>query len=403
MIHNLSEGETDIMKLRKMLMISTLVLGLSGLTGFMNPEPVKADDTTSSNIAIDGQYSDWQNTKLTTGYNGGIAIVGDGQYADIYVHMQNGDVPSSGYVLSIGGKDYYMSSSKSGDSKVTFTGGKWDGGDQYGTVGTGYVGQDNGVGVGEFRIDLSKFDDSNSSSSQKVTVRDYSIGNTPASTTSVISSPTTSTGVVTDKGDTDDKGDTPTDANASNDNDNLNVAIDGKFQDWKNMTLTEGYNGYTAMSSDGNNIYVYVKMKYGTVPGYGDYNFDIGGKKFYIWSDGISGNVSDGQSKKFNVTGGSINEGHQYGTVGTGYVSNVDNKSVAEFNVDISKLGVSTMTGQTITMSNPNIGDKKVTVAGGSTGPILLSGIGAAVAGLGYVQLRRKGYLKKDGLRISGK
>ncbi|APX71262.1 Firmicu-CTERM sorting domain-containing protein [Companilactobacillus allii] len=395
------------MKLHKMIMVGALALGLSGLTVFTNSATVNADDT-SSNIAIDGQYSDWQSTKLTTGYNGGIAIVGDGQYADIYVHMQYGDVPSSGYVLSINGKDYYMSSKSSdgssGDSKqVSFTGGKWDGGDQYGTVGTGYVSQDNGSGVGEFRIDLSKFDDSSSSASQKVSVRAYSIGNTPATTSTNITSPTTSTGVVTDKGDTNEKGDTPTDVNASNDNDNLNTNIDGKYQDWKNMTLTEGYNGYTAMSSDGDNIYVYVKMKNGTVPGYGDYNFDIGGKKFYIWSDNISNNLSSGESKKISLTGGDINEGHQYGTVGTGYVSNVDNKSVAEFKIDMSKLGVSSMTGQTITMSNPNIGAQKVTVAGGSTGPILLSGIGAVVAILGYVQLKRKGYLDKKDLRISGK
>lgn len=63
------------------------------------------------------------------------------------------------------------------------------------------------------------------------------------------------------------------------------------------MTLTEGYNGYMAMVSDGKYVYVYVKMKYGQVPGYGDYNFDIGGQKYYVWSNEMPSSQSDGRSK----------------------------------------------------------------------------------------------------------
>ncbi|UZM81684.1 hypothetical protein OP869_08750 [Lactiplantibacillus argentoratensis] len=57
-----------------------------------------------------------------------------------------------------------------------------------------------------------------------------------------------------------------------------NITIDGKMNDWKDATLTEGYNGYTALASAGQYVNVYVKMKNGAVPGYGDYNFTIDGK-----------------------------------------------------------------------------------------------------------------------------
>jgi len=61
------------------------------------------------------------------------------------------------------------------------------------------------------------------------------------------------------------------------------------------------------------------------------------------------------------------------------------------------------MTGQTITMYNPNIGDKKVTVAGGSTGPYVIAGIGVLIAGFGYWRLRKSGKLKRRQNDAAGK
>jgi len=59
-------------------------------------------------------------------------------------------------------------------------------------------------------------------------------------TDSTAKAPTSSTGVVDGKADSSSKDTTTTDTNASNDNDNLNIKIDGKFLDWKHVTLTEG-------------------------------------------------------------------------------------------------------------------------------------------------------------------
>lgn len=207
-----------------------------------------------------------------------------------------------------------------------------------------------------------------------------------------------SAGVITDKDDTASKASSTTDNNASNDNDNLNIKIDGNFNDWKNVTLTEGYDGYTAMVSDGKYVYVYVKMKYGQVPGYGDYNFDISGQKYYVWSGDMPSSQSDGAVKAVSFTGGEWNEGHQYGTVGNGYVSQAGSHSIAEFRVDLSKFKISTMTGQTITMYNPNIGNEKVTVAGGSTGPYLISGVGVVIVAWGYFKFRKRRQLEPTDL-----
>ncbi|MCW6145664.1 Firmicu-CTERM sorting domain-containing protein [Lactiplantibacillus plantarum] len=82
--------------------------------------------------------------------------------------------------------------------------------------------------------------------------------------------------------------------------------------------------------------------------------------------------------------------GHQYGTVGNGYVSQAGSHSIAEFRVDLSKFDISTMTGQTITMSNPNIGNQKMTVAGGSTGPYVISGVGVVIVAWGYFKFRKR-------------
>jgi len=155
--------------------------------------------------------------------------------------------------------------------------------------------------------------------------------------------------------------------------------------------------------SDGDYVYVYVKMKYGMVPGYGDYNFDVGGQKYYVWSKNIPSSIGDNETKAVDFIGGKWNEGSQYGTVGNGYVAKDGQHNIAEFKVDLKKFNLSTMTGQTITMYNPNIGNEKVTVAGGSTGPLVISGVGVIVAGLGYFKFRKSNSMKREQVRTHNK
>ncbi|AYM02289.1 Firmicu-CTERM sorting domain-containing protein [Levilactobacillus yiduensis] len=402
------------MKLWKLMMAGVVALGLAGAAA-VSATPVTAH--ASDNITIDGKFSDWKGADLTIGYSGAMAVKSDGQYIDVYVRMQNGSVPGYGdYSIQVDGKTYHAWSgddlSVSGDQTKSFTltGGKGNNGHDYGTVGAGYVGTEGSHESGEFRIDLSKFGLTDSVNGKKVSVSNPSIGSDSATTTVDNISDAdqnSASGVIDGKADSSSKATTTTDTNASNDNDNLNIKIDGKFADWKHVTLTGGYNGYTAMVSDGDKVYVYVRMIKGNgqVPGYGDYNFDFNGKKIYIWSNNMpSSTVSSDRAQAVTFTGGTTNEGPQYGTVGNGYVSsNSNGEPIAEFQIDLSKLNLSSMTGQTITMYNPNIGNEKVTVAGGSTGPYVISGIGLGIAGLGYWRLRKSGKLKRQGNRTSGK
>lgn len=402
------------MKLWKLMMTGVVALGLAG-AATVSATPVTAH--ASDNITIDGKFSDWKGADLTIGYSGALAAESNGQYLDVYIRMQNGAVPGYGdYHIKVDVKTFHvwtgddLSVNKGETKSFNLTGGANDNGHEYGTVGSGYVGVEGAHQSGEFRIDLSKFGLTDSANGKKVTISNPSIAADGATTTiDDISDANQSgaSGVIDGKADSSSKATTTTDTNASNDNDNLNITIDGKFADWKGVTLTGGYNGYTAMVSDGDKVYVYVRMIKGNgqVPGYGDYNFDFNGKKIYIWSkDMPSSTVSSGSAKAVTFTGGDWNEGNQYGTVGNGYVSsNSNGEPIAEFQIDLSKLNLSSMTGQTITMYNPNIGNEKVTVAGGSTGPYVISGIGLGIAGLGYWRLRKSGKLKRREHKTAGK
>ncbi|MFD1417717.1 Firmicu-CTERM sorting domain-containing protein [Companilactobacillus keshanensis] len=395
------------MKLRKIIVIGAIMLGLGGSIGFIKPATVNAD---SSTITIDGKFSDWKNINLIEGYNGYTGMVSDGQYVNVYVKMKNGQVPGHGdYIFNVDGKDYHVWTNDisgdvaEGDAKqITLTGGSDYDGTQYGTVGNGYVSTVDGKSVAEFKIDLSKFDLPDSDVGKQISMKNSNIGSDEVTTIVNSVGGKDAVGTVDGKADKNEKGDTPTNANANNTNDNLNINIDGKYQDWKNIQLTEGYNGYTAMVSDGHYVYVYVKMKYGNVPGYGDYNFDISGKKVYVWTKEIPSTLAANETKAVSFTAGDYNEDNKYGTVGNGYVTNDGKNNIGEFRIDLSKLDVSTMGGQTITMYNPNIGNEKVTTSGGSTGPLLISGVGVLIAGFGYVKLKKAGYLKR-GARNSGK
>ncbi|MGV7778901.1 hypothetical protein PJM72_30065, partial [Mycobacterium kansasii] len=78
----------------------------------------------------------------------------------------------------------------------------------------------------------------------------------------------------------------------------------------------------------------------------------IDGQKYYIWSDNVPSNVSKGETKKVTFTGGKTNEGTQYGTVGTGYVSNDGTHNLAEFRVDLTALGLTkAANGKSVTMA----------------------------------------------------
>jgi uncharacterized protein (TIGR04145 family) len=74
-----------------------------------------------------------------------------------------------------------------------------------------------------------------------------------------------------------------------------------------------------------------------------------------------------------------------------------------EFKFKLSDLGLSSSASQTITLHNDGIGPTTITAAGGSTGPVLLAGVGVLLAGFGYWKARKMGLLKPQTARTSGK
>lgn len=167
------------MKLRKMLLIGAVALGMAGSAALI--EPAMNVDA-SSNVAIDGDFSEWEFADLTEGYNGFMTMKSDGQYVDVFVKMKNGPVTAGNYGFSVDNKTYHISSNDipsnvdAGSVKpVTFIGGDWDRGDQYGQVGTGYVSNVDGHDVAEFKIDLSKFNLPDSAVGQKISMSNPNI------------------------------------------------------------------------------------------------------------------------------------------------------------------------------------------------------------------------------------
>lgn len=103
------------MKLRKIMLLGAVALGLTGLGLATGPTTVNAASSSANStrtaISIDGQFSDWAGVPLTSGYNGSTALVDNGCYLNVYVKMQSGhgNVPAHGdYIFKIDGKHYML-------------------------------------------------------------------------------------------------------------------------------------------------------------------------------------------------------------------------------------------------------------------------------------------------------
>ncbi len=459
-------------KTTKLMMAAAVALGLASVAVGTQSATVNA----STGIAIDGQFADWDQISATksTYWDDGtgstttlLKVAADTTTVNVYAEVHKGDAneaPKALWVLTVGGKTRQLQLADGSGTMASGSGEVYLN-DRSAAVGSVNVVRKSASGVYtsdysvvEFSVDLAKagIDNVNLGDNVTLNVASAGLGNdnmvttvgsigtgdvtgdvtntdtdtsteagtTGSSETTSTSSSSTSTsgsnvsedGVVTDKGDAD-----TTKGDQNNSNDDLNIVIDGAFQDWTNVAITKVagdsvYNSrYMAMVSDGKYVYVYVKMQpYDAMPGYGDYNFQIGGKTYNVWSSNIPNNLTvDGDAQAVTLTGGDTNEGSQYGTVATGYVKRqtlVENGQsygwydTMEFKLDLSKLNVSTMNGQQITMSNPNVGNGAVTAAGGSTGPVLLASVGVLLAGVGYMKVKKIGmFAQKEAVRVSGK
>ncbi|WP_390409790.1 Firmicu-CTERM sorting domain-containing protein [Lacticaseibacillus jixiensis] len=416
------------------LLLAAAALAIGAVFAF----PQHATQAATS-VTIDGQYGDWaQYPAAKVGYSEDamnlVKIAADTQHIDIYIqahgNQRNNAIPNWQYTLQVGNHTYYQINLGNGDTIAQGSATVYS---AQTPVGTAQITRSKADGnyktdysTVEMQLDLSKLGASDTKVGDAISFNlgsaglggqlvKTTVGSTGANTdtnaastssaasasSSASSSSSTSSssnvssnGVVTDKGDADPHG-----GDQNHNNDNLGLSIDGEFADWQDIqkTVLSGNKNQMAMVTQGDDVYVYVKMNPNMpMPGYGDYNFTIGGQHVFVWSNNMpqqSQLTTGGAAQAVTFYGGKWNEGNQYGTVGTGYVRQYDGGAgaydVMEFKVSLKAFNLSNTTSQTITMENPNVGGGAVTAAGGSTGPVVLASVGVLIAGFGYYKLRR--------------
>lgn len=174
-----------------------------------------------------------------------------------------------------------------------------------------------------------------------------------------------------------------------------NISIDGNFDDWSDKPMTtvkESWDDYNikkaALLADDNNIYFYLNMSpehgggYSTLQPSG-YVLKVGSKTFYVTFK-TTGNLTDGATVDGTVNAWNSDDG------GSGDLSQATMKvhrfktanghnDIMEAKIPLSELKVAGGS-QTITMKNDNLGSQTLTATGGSTGPVVLAGVGLTIA-----------------------
>jgi uncharacterized protein (TIGR04145 family) len=450
------------MKFSTALVALALGLGLAAVTTTHTTHATDFNHATQTasdtGITLDGQYSDWAslpsakvNYDTAFDHTTIVKIIATTSVIDVYVeaHSANGNylpyagwtgtVAGSGIAFQVGSKNQLTTGSNTVYSNSRMA--------HYGSVFTTQVPADGtyssaytrsefsitpsqagitslkngdtvslnfeGTGLGSQTISTivgsgGALSGSGTSAAAPATSSSSSSSSSASSSTS--SSTTASSSSSTDlngAGVIDGKGDTPAKGDSNTSNDNLGIVIDGKFSDWDNITKTDEANGNKmAMVADGDFVYVYVMAGQYYLPQNG-YKFTAGGKTFWITPQNGGNGATTPTPKHFTVSGGQWDTSTEFANVGDGYQvqASIDGKqqSLMEYRFKLSDLGLSATTSQTVTLHNDAVGPTTITAAGGSTGPVLLAGVGVLLAGFGYWKARKMGLLKLQPARTSGK
>lgn len=450
------------MKFRTALVALALGLGLGAVTTTHMTHATDfgnaAQTNTGTGITLDGQYSDWAslpsakvNYDTSFDHTSIVKMIATTSEIDVYVetHSANGNyLPYAGWTGSIAGKGVaFQVGSKNQlttGSNVVYSNSRMA---HYGSVYTTAVPADGtytsaytrsefsitptkaginslkngdtvslhfeGTGLGSQTISTvvgSGGALSGSGTSAAAPTTSNSSSSSSATSSSSSSSATSSSSSSTDlngAGVIDGKGNTPAKGDNNTSNDDLGIIIDGKFSDWDHITKTPEANGNKmAMVADGDYVYVYVMMSQYYVAQNG-FKFTAGGQTFWITPQNGGNGATSTTPVTFKVAGGPWDTSTQYPNVGNGYMvqGTVDGKTqgLMEFKFKLSDLGLSSSASQTITLHNDGVGPTTITAAGGSTGPVLLAGVGILLAGFGYWKARKMGLLKLQPARTSGK
>lgn len=200
----------------------------------------------------------------------------------------------------------------------------------------------------------------------------------------------------------------PVEAHADN---KYGIVIDGAFEDWKSLPITEfsfsyenGQNiKYVSLVTDESNMYFYLNM---APEGHNYHNLQPSGHKLTIGNKVFWMTFSDlfpsedlskvGQTKDVHVNFWAEDNSVNTTVVGklTRVKTDFSDKSYSdevEVAVPFEQLKVENTSSQTITYSNSNLGEQVINVTGGSTGPWILAGIAILIAGYSVWRYKKTG------------
>ncbi|MFD0898612.1 Firmicu-CTERM sorting domain-containing protein [Loigolactobacillus binensis] len=392
---------------------------------------------------------DWSGVTATSfGYDGTktgtYKITTDGTY--LYFQVNMGSLTSSipnDYQVTIGSKDFTLTTSETNGTLTLSARGGGTNWQTISNVGSAVKSVAGTSPVLTAKVSLATLGVKQTNSAQAITLSCYDLGlqkatatlsaapvesttgsDSNANSTSNSSSTTSSSSSANAvsqalAGSSSDQATTDSDQAANNNTaGSLGITIDGDFSDWADKDMSDMYiTGDSdnlkkaSLLADEDNIYFYVammpKLGNGGTSGYADfqasgYQLNVGGVIYDLdFNNNSTVTLSVGQKQA--VTLGVYNEKTAAYTAYTNdaYVANkkltqyngsgqavTGNGYVLECSVPFSALsGTSNTAGQTITLANSNLWTGKLQTTGGSTGPVLLAGVGFVIASVTVVKL----------------
>lgn len=401
-----------------------LILIVIIISLFLPSLAFKAAASNTDTIKIDGQFADWSSINKTSFgyyYLGNWALVTDGD--QVYAYLDNGDNSSINlslvnYTLKVGNASYYLTLSQNGtDLDVTAQdeSNNWQ---SLGKVGTGKLVKNGDRQQLEFAVSLGKINQPDVAD-KVITLSNSHLGTQTATATKLAADSSSSS---TDSTSSSASGvssasNSGSASSSATDAGSLGIVIDGDFSDWDGITKSDMISGNdtdnvkeAALVADDQNVYFYVAMKPVLTGGYVDlqpsgYKLTVGGVVYYLdFNNNTAVSLQPGETKMISlgiydpktgsyttldqqaaVTSEKITQKNGDGTTTTNWVA------VVECAVPFDKLsGISSTSGQIITLENTNLWTGKLTTTGGSTQPVVAAGLGLITALFGLWQLKKR-------------
>lgn len=396
-----------------------------------------SDAKSTDGISIDGDYSDWTNVaKTAMGYwqTDDVAMTNDGTNVYFYYDASGAnaqkfqDTWQDNFYILVGNNRYPVKLSGTSGEVTVSVNGK--------VVGSAVVSGDRV----EASVPVSDLGLNFDASGQTVSVGNYKVAGDTVSTVinsditnNQVTDATKETGSSSDSSSSSDSttsdvnedgtsnalnqavsGDSSTDSSGlkqtNNTSNDLNIKIDGNFDDWRDKTLSpmqiNGDNDNikpSALLADDKYVYFYISQTPFWQGGYlnlqpDGYTLNVGSTAYTIWlNNHQTVNLASGTTQKISV---GVMDNKTFKTIDDGGDAYVGARTITqhtgtgdtevdgtgyqwEVRIPLSELGgSSTVDGQEITLDNTNLWDGELKASGGSTGPVVLASAGFLIAAI---------------------